>query len=46
MYMFLKETIRLKKFLEDNITSTYKNKLIILDNASSHRNEIINYYIQ
>ena len=32
---------RLKKFLEDNITSKYKNKLIILDNASSHRNEII-----
>ena len=35
------DSIRLKKFLEDNITSTYKNKLIILDNASSHRNEII-----
>jgi len=32
---------RLKKFLEDNITSKYKNKLIILNNASSHRNEII-----
>ena len=32
---------RLKTFLEDNITSKYKNKLIILDNASSHRNEII-----
>ena len=41
MYMFLKETIRLKKFLEDNITSKYKNKAIILDNASAHRNEII-----
>jgi hypothetical protein len=39
--MFLKETIRLKKFLEDNITSKYKNKAIILDNASAHRNEII-----
>ena len=32
---------RLKIFLEDNITSKYKNKVIILDNASSHRNEII-----
>jgi len=32
---------RLKTFLEDNITSKYKNKLIILDNASSHRNEMI-----
>jgi transposase len=30
---------RLKTFLEDNITSKYKNKLIILDNASSHRND-------
>jgi hypothetical protein len=29
------------KFLEDNITSIYKNKLIILDNASSHRNDKI-----
>ena len=36
-----KEWKRLKKFLEDNITSKYKNKVIILDNASSHRNEII-----
>jgi transposase len=35
------DSIRLKKFLEDNITSKYKNKVIILDNASSHRNEII-----
>lgn len=35
------DSLRLKKFLEDNITSKYKNKLIILDNASSHRNEII-----
>jgi hypothetical protein len=32
---------RLYNFLEQNITSKYKNKLIILDNASSHRNEII-----
>ena len=35
------DSIRLKKFLEDNITSKYKNKSIILDNASAHRNEII-----
>ena len=32
---------RLMKFLDDNITSIYKNKLIILDNASSHRNDKI-----
>ena len=32
---------RLYKFIETNITNKYKNKLIILDNASSHRNEII-----
>ena len=35
------DSIKLKKFLEDNITSKYKNKAIILDNASAHRNEII-----
>ena len=35
------DSIRLKKFLEDNITSKYKNKVIILDNASFHRNEVI-----
>jgi hypothetical protein len=29
---------RLYKFLEKYITKKYKNKLIILDNASSHRN--------
>jgi len=29
---------RLADFLEANITGKYKNKLIILDNASSHRN--------
>ena len=29
------------EFLEKNITSELRNKLIILDNASSHRNEII-----
>jgi len=32
---------RLYKFIETNITNKYKNKLIILDNASSHRNEKI-----
>jgi hypothetical protein len=32
---------RLYEFLEKNITKKYKNKLIILDNASSHRNEKI-----
>ena len=44
---------RLYEFLEKNITKKYKNKLIILDNASSHRNakikELVNkhntYYI-
>lgn len=35
------DSLRLKKFLEDNITLKYKNKVIILDNVSSHRNEII-----
>ena len=34
-------TDRLVEFLEHNITSKLKNKLIILDNASSHRNERI-----
>ena len=32
---------RLIEFLEKNITSKLRNKLIILDNASSHRNEKI-----
>ena len=32
---------RLVEFLEAHITSKYKNKLIILDNASSHRNDKI-----
>ena len=32
---------RLYEFLQNNITSKYRNKLIILDNASSHRNEKI-----
>ncbi len=35
------DTNRLKTFLETNILNKYRNKLIILDNASSHRNEII-----
>ena len=32
---------RLYEFLQNNITSRHRNKLIILDNASSHRNERI-----
>lgn len=40
------DTNRLAQFLEKYIVSKYKNKLIVLDNASSHRNakikEIIN----
>jgi transposase len=35
------DTDRLKHFLKKHITRKYKNKLIILDNASSHRNEKI-----
>ena len=39
-------TDRMVEFLEANITNKFKNKLIILDNASSHRNpnvkEVIN----
>ena len=35
-------TDRLIDFLEHNITSKLRNKLIILDNASAHRNERIN----
>ena len=34
-------TDRLIDFLEHNITSKLRNKLIILDNASAHRNERI-----
>ena len=34
-------TDRLVEFLEKHITENYKNKLIILDNASSHRNQRI-----
>jgi hypothetical protein len=34
-------TDRLVNFLEKFITGEYKNKLIILDNASAHRNERI-----
>ncbi len=36
---------RLYEFLEKYITKKYKNKLIILDNASSHRNAKIKEYI-
>jgi hypothetical protein len=35
------DTNRLKTFLETHILNKYRNKLIILDNASSHRNETI-----
>lgn len=35
------DTYRLKTFLETHILNKYRNKLIILDNASSHRNETI-----
>ena len=35
------DTERLYDFLEEHITSKMKNKLIILDNASSHRNQRI-----
>ena len=34
-------TDRLIEFLENNIISKLRNKLIILDNASAHRNERI-----
>jgi hypothetical protein len=37
---------RLYKFLEENITSIYKNKVIILDNASSHINDKIKKVIE
>lgn len=32
---------RLVEFLEEHITNKFKNKLIILDNTSSHRNDKI-----
>jgi transposase len=35
---------RLYKFIETNITNKYKNKLIILDNASSHLKKIILFF--
>ena len=35
------DTTRLKTFLETHILNKHRNKLIILDNASSHRNETI-----
>jgi len=36
---------RLIDFLEENIINKYKNKLIILDNASCHRNEKVKDFI-
>ncbi len=36
---------RLYEFIKDNIINKYKNKLVILDNASSHRNERIKQLI-
>ena len=38
-------TDRLYEFLETHITSKYNNKLIILDNASSHRSDKIKYLV-
>lgn len=35
------DSLKLINFLEKYITNKYKNKLIILDNASSHRNELV-----
>jgi hypothetical protein len=43
------DSIRLYDFLEKFITTKFKNKLIILDNASSHRNakikELVNKHM-
>jgi hypothetical protein len=39
-------TERLVAFLEKYITEKYKNKLIVLDNASAHKNDIIRGVIQ
>jgi len=39
-------TDRLIEFLEHNITSKLRNKLIILDNASAHRNERIKTFVK
>ena len=36
---------RMVELLEANITNKFKNKLIILDNASSHRNQQIKYLV-
>ena len=33
------DSIRMKEFLRKHITGKYKAKVIIMDNASSHRNE-------
>jgi hypothetical protein len=39
------DTNRLYEFLDKNITSKYKNKVIILDNTSSHRNAKIKEFV-
>lgn len=36
---------RMVEFLEEHITSKYRNKLIIIDNASSHRNPKVKEFI-
>jgi len=36
---------RMVEFVKKNITEKYKNKLIIIDNASSHRNEKVKEFI-
>ena len=40
------DSVRLVNFLNKFIVKKYKNKLIILDNASSHRNENVKDVIQ
>jgi transposase-like protein len=39
------DSVRLIEFLEAFITNKYKNKVIILDNASSHRNDGVKHTI-
>ena len=40
------DTDRLEKFLDKHITTKFKKKLIIMDNASSHRNERIKELVE
>lgn len=40
------DSVRLIDFLNEYVTSKYKNKLIILDNASCHRNDRVKSVIQ